>query len=297
MFDVKDVNRTVLKQLNDNVNRVKQLLETIHAEVPFFMAGGSVFGVVNKSNAYSDIDVYFYNDDDMNKVKNTITSGTADKDTMFQPIYGESYIVNGVEFTTTINTATQYRVKPIQFVFCEFGEPEKVLDTFDLNVSRISYSYKHNFAFGTNFGLAFAPDVNVTHQTLLRFFKYTTFKQVEFCKKTHDSIIETVCKNPLALVKSAYTDEKIPAFRCLNSVAWATLPMKTTNNTVDTIVKMVLKYHKKYEAVDLLKELNFVRYTGDLDSPELTLAKINSAVHCSKQEIEKCKLVYPEMFV
>jgi len=297
MFDVKKVDGTALEQLKSNVEDVKQLLETISAEVPFFIAGGSVFGIVNGTNSYSDIDVYFYNEDDMNKVKNTIIGGNTEQDPMFEPIHREVHIVNGVEFTTNSNTATQYRAKPIQFVFCVFGEPEKVLDTFDLNVSRISYSCKHNFAFGTNFGLAFTQDVNVTHKTLLRFFKYTTFKQVEFCQKTHDSIIETVCKKPRALVKSAYADEKIQAFNCLNSVAWSTLPTKTTTNTTDTIVKMVLKYHKNYEAVDLLKELNFIRYTSDLNSPELTLAKINSAVHCSTQEIEKCKLVYPEFFV
>ena len=55
------------EKLNALVDCVKEKLEYAEKEIPFFIAGGSVFAAINNSK-YNDIDVYFYNEVDFKKL-------------------------------------------------------------------------------------------------------------------------------------------------------------------------------------------------------------------------------------
>jgi len=199
MFDVKMVDETMLEYLKINVDRVKHVLETIKVEVPFFVAGGSVLGVVNKSNTYSDIDVYFKTEKDMNSVRSVVLNGISeDYSVTFDFANLNQSSCNEVEFSVTDNEVTQITtsIAPVQLIFCVFGTPKNVLNGFDFNVCRVAYTSDYDFVTGKDFDLEFNSEVTPSGLTLSRFLKYTIFKQVKFCEKTLNSIIELPCHYP-----------------------------------------------------------------------------------------------------
>lgn len=121
-------------------------------DLKFFIAGGSVF-----SDKYiNDIDVYFENEEEFNKIKDAIA---------------ENYVV------TTPNAITiRFKKTEIQFICRDFGSPQEIFKTFDINCSMCAIDSDNNYHESKEFSKNIKLIGNIHSKSLARYDKYVSQK-------------------------------------------------------------------------------------------------------------------------
>lgn len=121
-----------LKELTSNVYQVKKFFKDINFDLKFFIAGGSVFSLLNKSNVYSDIDVYLYSEQDVQEFIQKFSS-------KYQITLNKSKTIGDFEFLQTKNSINIRNLdkdeKRIQVIILKNGDIPTIFSTFDLNCS------------------------------------------------------------------------------------------------------------------------------------------------------------------
>ena len=205
--------------LDKQVSQVKEFLHGINIDIPFFIAGGSIFSILNgKSISNTDIDVYCYDKESVKKIvqyvkdnqqlinrheivltNNAITfiNGASDDEMIeaVKPNHDISTVMYSLFDSEDISDMKHTR--PIQFIIMSYGQPQEVFDSFDYNCSCISYTSDNKIVAGDNFSniITYNREL-ITSDSLMRYVKYTEQKGAEDTDfKTIKKLLEFFSKN------------------------------------------------------------------------------------------------------
>lgn len=178
------------------VKIVSGYLQSKNINVPFFIAGGSVFSAFTDTD-YDDIDVYFYNPEDLNRVVSmidfeeskssysTVTKITSPKSLIDLVVNMDAETETSNHITAnaiTVSYTSQYMINnkivhKIQFIKKSSGTIEETFNRFDINCSRVSidsFNYMH-------YDESWGKNIHINHHycawdTFSRYTKYVTKK-------------------------------------------------------------------------------------------------------------------------
>jgi len=172
------VPKEIDKRMRDLVDEVKYNFKfQALPDVPFFIAGGSIFGTLNNSE-WDDIDVFFYNKEDSKKV--------------IENIRYNAFLTNNS--ATTVSALSNKR---IQLTYVTFGDPETVFKTFDINCSMCAIDSNYEF----HKSPVFSNDIEINFEyfkmgSLIRYKKYVDKKNAKDPEiKTFKEIIHFLLTN------------------------------------------------------------------------------------------------------
>lgn len=159
-----------LTTLGDLVKEVKSFLAQRNINVPFFIAGGSVYSIMNNNRNYGDIDVFLYNNDDYETIANALrpdaTIETKNAITMDatkdQPFF-----------------ASPFASRTLQFIRLHVGTVEEVLDTFDFNCSRRAITSDNKLYVDDDSKYIKVHTKNINASIYSRYLKYVNNKKAE----------------------------------------------------------------------------------------------------------------------
>lgn len=166
-------------QLEKLVKTVNDYLEELGVQVPFFVAGGSVYSVINDNNVYDDIDVFFYTREDcdavINKLQPIEPTQFVDGDTITITMVAHSYITSNA--VTVPSLAKSSLRRQIQFVKLHVGTVHDVMSTFDFNCSKVAYTSQCEFVKSADYTTHITVDEkNINGMVLERYHKYISKK-------------------------------------------------------------------------------------------------------------------------
>jgi len=200
LFRLLTKNNMHVHQLEKLVKTVNDYLEEIGVQVPFFVAGGSVYSVINDNNVYDDIDVFFYTREDCDAVINKISpynqsTITVDGDITTITCTANSYVTSNA--VTVPSLAKSPLRRQIQFVKLYVGNVHDVMSTFDFNCSKVAYTSQGEFVKSTDYTTHITVDEkNINGLVLVRYHKYKSKKN---CKDddniTYKQIIRYLIDN------------------------------------------------------------------------------------------------------
>ncbi len=232
---------TNLKKL---VLTVEDFLESINVNVPFFIAGGSVYSTINGSNHYDDIDVFFYNREDCESVTNRLNVQTS-MDVMDVTFDEEPVIHTGPSAYITSNAISVQSLhrsvlaRQIQFVKLHVGSVQDIFNKFDLNCSKVAFTSEQELIYGKEYTKNLTVDArNINGMILNRYYKYKSKKNCEDVGyESLKIIIKFLIDNYDKELDTGYTSE--PAIHCyklLNSALHNTASARIAQYAHDYIV-------------------------------------------------------------
>lgn len=149
-----------MQTLNDLNHAVNQYLNSKNVNVPFYIAGGSIFSTLNGNKHYNDIDVFFYNEIDYQ-----IAVSCVDE------IRHET--INAVSFNPKAFPHLKF-----QFIKLHIGHPLEVFKTFDLNCAKCAYTHDGKLIKAEDYNVVIDANVeSMNGLTLGRYFKYVNDKK------------------------------------------------------------------------------------------------------------------------
>ena len=161
--ETEDGEKLVLKNYK---SRFSVMLRQKLADVGAYIAGGFLTSHFYDNTVYSDIDIFFRNKEGFETIKDLITSYA------YRKQYHETD--NAISFSD-VGT-------PLQLISFQFGEPESVINTFDLSVCQIAMDFGSNeFYYGRLFKNNYRGGIKMMNyneksstpfQTLFRIIKY-----------------------------------------------------------------------------------------------------------------------------
>lgn len=206
VFDIKAHHRAKAKGF---VDIVKEDLARDGIDVPFYIAGGSIFSTFT-GGCINDIDVYFYTKEDLEAVVNGIRSR---RDAIRTPNAITHQILTPMssikeEFIDLSNTAQDLEPKSVQYIVRQFGQPYEVFKTFDLSCSEIGFSSDHQFLCSDRFSRQISVNFeNFTSMTYGRILKYANNKNAGLLSKTLHEAIDYLAQNAFKKIPPSYNEE------------------------------------------------------------------------------------------
>lgn len=202
---------------------VEEFLESIDSKVPFFIAGGSVYSIINGSNHYDDIDVFFYNRNDCENVTNKLNVQTSMSITFNdeEPVISSgpsTYVTsNAVTVSALVKSSLQ---RQIQFVKLNVGTVHEIFNKFDLNCCKVAFTSDRKFIKGVDYTKHITIDErNINGMVLTRYYKY---KSKKGCNDQNNislkQIIRFLIDNHTLVFDNGYAGEpNISAYELLNT--------------------------------------------------------------------------------
>lgn len=200
LFRLLTKNKMYVHQLEKLVKTVNDYLEELGVQVPFFVAGGSVYSVINDNNVYDDIDVFFYTQEDCDAVINKLSPDnqsaiTFEGDITTITCTANSYVTSNA--VTVPSLAKSPLRRQIQFVKLHVGDVHDVMSTFDFNCSKVAYTSQGEFVKSVHYTTHITVDEkNINGMVLERYHKYKSKKN---CKDddnvTYKQIIRYLINN------------------------------------------------------------------------------------------------------
>lgn len=189
-----------VRLLEKLVKTVDDYLESINVKVPFFIAGGSVYSVINDNNNYDDIDVFFYNREDCDAVITKIEPDeqatiTFEDDLTTITMKSNSYVTSNA---VTVSSLAQSPLRrQIQFVKLHVGDVHDVMATFDFNCSKVAYTSDGKFVKSVDYTKHITIDEkNINGMILERYHKYKSKKDCkDDCNVAYKQIIRYLIDN------------------------------------------------------------------------------------------------------
>ena len=300
------------EKLQKHVNQIKEFLALKNIDVPFYIAGGSVYSILNGFTKYHDIDVYFTNEADkvlIREIYKTLGNFTTDNaitfkntDDLLEPI---RKIHHG--WLNTIN---------LQFVLKSAGNIEEIFSEFDLNCSCCAFSSYGELlvssSYSTNIELNnpdFGPDI------LARYRKYTDIKKAtDSCEKTKYNIYDILLNNLNKQFNVYYNNQEVYYYSVINMEITINKDKDLTQYCHDVMTERyygdelrVLFSKMDYflsEPVSipcnelLLERLLKIEYQNGISEDISNELEIDVNVLLpSISEIHRIKLLYPEEFI
>lgn len=214
-------------------------IKTIVGDIKFFIAGGAVLAGYDPTNPKNtnDIDIYFYSENDFEKIKPKLLSlGSEQSYNAINCYMGNGLIVDS---------------RPLQFIHCSFGTPQDVFDTFDFNCCKIAYTSDNELIKDKTFSNKFLiVDLNNIHSDIInRYIKYVNIKSI---KDKHNlqlnKIIDFALDDVYAELKSVYGKEYNTTRLDILSVA-----IRRVEMTNDEMLKIYNTLVENYQDEMLLK--------------------------------------------
>jgi hypothetical protein len=156
-----------LTTLGNIVKEVKSYLAQRHINVPFFIAGGSVFSIMNGNINYSDIDVFLYNIDDYETIANAVRLNAVIETKNAITVHNKD---GALPFSAT---------RTIQFIRLHVGSIEEVFDTFDFNCCRRAITSDNKLYVDDDSKFIKVYTKNINASVYSRYLKYVNNKKAE----------------------------------------------------------------------------------------------------------------------
>lgn len=314
-----------MDEIKQNVQLVKDLLQELNANVPFFIAGGSLFTLINGNNNYNDIDVFFYNNKHVELVKERVNS---------IPKTDQFYITeNAITYNPNVltiefdNECTTYSAKrtivngkivneqltnakhTIQLITMVCGDPEDVLNGFDINCSELAVTSEYKFIKSKNYSKNIKVNFDrFSDNTLSRFKKYTRFKGA--IDKDYNELIKIfdyLLDNPDMLLRETYSSTtKFKAIQIIEHLPLSDMSISQCDILQNSIIQKLsvnkaiglfssmlylMKHVSRASDILVLSKLLYEKKHGTLDNASYSYAKMNPDRY--NEILDK----YPEYFL
>jgi len=256
MFAKNDT-KTNLINLRDEVQGI---LSGRDLNVPFFIAGGSIFSILNKNTNFDDVDVYFYDEKSMNKVYNTFKH-KAEIDTR-----------NALTIQTKMRQNRYIKIKT-QFIKLKVGTPQELFDTFDLNCSKVAFTSDGQLIKDDTYSTNIRADIsNFNIKTLSRMNKYINDKGADdIADLSRYEIYDYLIKNPNEEFKVYYESggrKKEYGYRILNPEIFTSVTDSRTNisKRAKYCHDKIVKLYKPEDRIELFEKIYGIG-TNHFDTP------------------------------
>ncbi len=229
-------------KLEKLVVTVEEFLESIDSRVPFFVAGGSVYSTINGSTHYDDIDVFFYNREDCDKVISKLDTSEhqiqiVSDDAPVISTKPSAYITSNAVTVSSLPKSNLQR--QIQFVRLYVGSVNEVLSTFDLNCSKLAFTSDRQFVQSDDYTQHITVDEkNINGAILNRYYKYKS-------KKGCDDVDAVALKQIVRFLVDNYKREFDTGYKGDPNIAGYTLLDNAISN-VTTYSMPVAQYAHDY---------------------------------------------------
>jgi len=257
-----------MSQLDNYISIVKERLLKYDIDVPFFIAGGAVYGELNDVD-YNDVDVFFYNEESINLIKYELSN----------------------EATMVTDNALTFS-DDMQFIMCLNGTPEELFATFDISCCMIAYTSENTLIRGTNYSKELNL-YNIQHKTALRVLKYlkrSNTKPQSIIYEMTDFLIDNIHST----VKSYYNNAPFSAVNILN-IFLQNAPINIITLT-EYVHNRLLNIYSGVECINLFKQIP-IMYSTKLESPEYYVACCLMYENCSIDKRNIAISKYPEYFI
>lgn len=252
-------------KLKKHVNDVKLVFNANGVgHIPFYIAGGSVYSILNGVDSYRDVDIFFYNSEDATRVITALKDNYA----RLNPVRNDKIDICSIAPFETKNALTFYRDvwqnsfkldidTTFQFITKYTGSVNFMLSTFDLSASCFACTSEYEIIKGAELTADIKINfVNFGSDTLNRYQRYILEKDcndkdnVEYFK-----ILNHLVKNFYnTIAGSMYSDPetgKVTGVRVLRG------HLSNTGDHPKYIYNAICDKFKKEELITAFKELNF----------------------------------------
>jgi len=284
--ELNELNKDKTFVLDFYINDVKRFLNHVNVEVPFYVAGGSIFSILNNCNAtsYTDIDVYFYNETDAKLVNNAILN--------------ESSV--SVLATTSNAMTIRSNPKPLQFIFKYFGDTNDIFDSFDFNCSRVAYTSDNKLIKCRSFSKFIqVPEVLYTN-ILSRYHKYINKKGAVDDSNVLYKIYDALIKNVKQPIYDYYEELSTTHGVVLNNEITLLSIGPECQYLHDELMKNYTSFDARKEIFDGISKFN----SSVINEPalELTLYRYQTTHrdkhnYITSKDLTRAKNKYPEYFL
>lgn len=310
------------------VRKVDEELKGIGVDVPFYIAGGSVFSIFTGTYA-KDIDVFFYTEEDLEEVVSAVYR-------LFGKYRGgEPALIPTLTDDPEAQVSDPYMIKNavtvtrdsvmIQFIRVFVGHPEEIMKRFDLSCSMIAVDRSGDFWAADDYSREIKVHTqNFTSSTFQRFCKYSICKGASFEESEVKKMIRHACSIadqtvPMAyggaewVIKGTHIIREILArdYRTANNVRSGSdlgrlKPSPVPYPDSQSVVYETL--HELFSGKDLIevfKNLDNMdwRRIGSKMSPEFVVSRKEMGGHFwadvlkEAAQVEEAKDRYPEYFI
>lgn len=177
------------EKLHRLVDAVQTFFKNNNADVPFYIAGGSVYSTLHGNSHYNDIDVFFYSLHDFNIAANSVKSYSV-------------FDTNNALSLSVPNVPTG----SLQLIKLHTGPVEEVFKTFDFNCSRCAITSDKEIIVADVNNVNIKIDTNnINGMVISRYSKYTKDKHaIDENHETLKSIIKYLSKNHTKIFNTNY---------------------------------------------------------------------------------------------
>lgn len=163
--------KIIQKRISNSINELNNLFD-----VPYMIIGGKLVSCLTGFGGdRSDIDIFFYCADDFEKTKSIIENNN---------LHIECSTENAVTFYL------EKRDQKFQIIKTNFGTPQEIFDTIDINCSKIACTRELEFFKDKSFSLNIEVDErNISISTFARLCKYINEKNINYI--SNDSFLNS----------------------------------------------------------------------------------------------------------
>lgn len=314
--------------LDTHVQEVKDFLALGGVNVPFFIAGGSVFSIMQGLKDYDDLDVYFYKDSDLKKVKkafkgstdfvspNAISFHAGGTEECVEEIFSVEQDVSSLFASKSSDSKLKYEGSTkLQFITKNTGQVEDILVGFDFNCSRCAYTSLGQLLLHSSFSDVIRYNsIRFCRDTLTRYHKYIEKKNaVDEGSEVLNFLYSSLITNIWDKYEYYYNDGDDYGYHILSSEI-AKLNKDGNFEPIQEIHDDIIRQHPE-RCIELFMGMIGLLYADvPRQSPELTVARhlhndglieefsvpdgsIPKSLHYTHHDVQVAAEVYPEHFI
>lgn len=228
------------KSLNSCISRVNEIFLSIGLDVEFFIAGGSVFSLLNNNDKFEDIDIYFYSKSDMEKAINLVNSN----------LWG--YVT---ENAITLTSDFKYQLIKIQY-----GDVHEVLNGFDISCSKVAYTSNKSLIFHPDYSIELKYNFdNVRGSSVNRYWKYIDNKgALDIHKLELKKLIDFLILNYNVNSKCYYNNLETKFITSLQNIIVYYQNITNEIPIIKYIYESINDVKSSQDKIDIFQQLSFV---------------------------------------
>ena len=307
------------EHLRDQVNKIKKLFNYYNIDVPFFIAGGSIFNIINHVNySNTDIDVFFYDESHFIEVQNKMSNDT---DAFYKTknawsitslphdIFDSKTPTNELISDEKTSSLRYMMERPIQLIIKRFLPPEEMMQSFDLSCSKCCFTSDYKLIISKDYSnnISFSK---YDADTLRRFDKYIEKGAID----NDDSRIKLYrhyIKNIFDEYSDEYNSGKLNGIHILRRYLFNMHDVKYNNLIHD----LICEHHDAETRLSIFEELwsafNSISTKQCLEfslfwilydekiilKSDRMLHKLANITKLTDDDIFQVKMTYPEKFI
>jgi len=276
-------------KLNKNADLVRDILRIAGIRNNFFIAGGSVFSLINNNSNYNDLDVYFYEEIDFSALEN------------IKLTFSASVSVSKAAVTITVG---DYPQTIIQFLKISQGTPEEVFETFDINHSKVAYTSDYKLIISENFSKEI--DINFklfSTKTYFRYKKYLNKGSKDPDNRTLNKIIDFLVDDLFGFVRLfTYGEEDSQQNHTNRKTKLCVLKTLDKKHFNHNLYNKIVQKYSELECLEIFKTLiyNFKEnlfFTSESDEFLLQFFLVSKKFTLTATQYQRLAEKYPEYLI